>query len=105
MLIEYSNGNIYTIYDVSDFLSEMMDFSIDSAGEGNGYRFNWGFGDSIINLFENSVEPHWKNFKDNNNLILKYELVLEDVGIVNGEVSRFGVSGNITYDLILEVID
>jgi hypothetical protein len=105
MLIEYSNGNIYTIYDVSDFLSEMMDFSIDSADDTIGYRFNWGFGDSIINLFENSVEPHWKNFKDNNNLILKYELVLEDVGIVNGEVFRFGVSGNITYDLILEVID
>jgi hypothetical protein len=107
ILIEYVNGNIYTIYHVSDFLSQMFEYAMDyMLGEGNGFfRYWWGGFNSIIESYNQPTLEWWRPFLLDSNVNLDYQLIIDNVGIVNGEVSRFGASGNITYELILEYIN
>jgi hypothetical protein len=106
LLIEYANNNIYAINGVSLFLSQLMNYTIAyQLGEGNGlFRLSWGGLSSLVDTYNKPTLEWWRPIKDNPSIVLDYNLVLEDVGIVNGEVSRFEVNGNINYDLIVEDI-
>jgi hypothetical protein len=106
LLIEYANNNIYAINGVSLFLSQLMNYTIAyQLGEGNGFfRLSWGGLSSLVDTYNKPTLEWWRPIKDDPSIVLDYNLVLEDVGIVNGEVSRFEVNGNINYDLIVEDI-
>jgi hypothetical protein len=105
ILIEYTNGKLYAIYQFSDFLSQILEFTLYNLNQSGIFYLNWGFHSTLIGMLENPTNDFWKAFKESNTINLDYKLVLDDVGIVNGEVIKTGINGNTNYDLILEEID
>jgi hypothetical protein len=105
ILIEYTNGKLYAIYQFSDFLSQILEFTLYNLNQSGIFYLNWGFHSTLIGMLENPTNDFWKAFKESNTINLDYKLVLDDVGIVNGEVIKIGINGNTNYDLILEEID
>jgi len=100
ILIEYRNGKIYII-SIKNYLKKLYSYSGFSNNQSNRWTIN--VTNSIIE-FATSADGVGFNVR-NENIFLDYIMVLEDVGMENGEIIRFGVDGNTTYDLILEEVN
>jgi hypothetical protein len=108
ILLEYTNGKIYVIKNVSEFMSETFEFfnSIYNERDWNWNPGSGGTHSSLIDSFNNiNFIWAWSSFDLKSHVDLDYELLLDDVGFENGDLIRFGIDGNITYELILEDVD
>jgi hypothetical protein len=102
-IVEFFEGKIYLIKNVSSLLGNMLDLYTNSI-DMSGYPLElYNQGDSIINYFNRS-DYFFTPFR-NAGYSVEFEVILENVGIDNGEVVKFGLEGNVIYDLIPEVVN
>jgi hypothetical protein len=99
IIIEYQDGKIGIIQNFSEYLRKLY-YHFKNT---NIYHFA-SYSNGPISRFPNNDDLLAAKLI-NENIFLDYELVLEDVGMENGEIIRFGVDGNTTYDLILEEVN
>jgi hypothetical protein len=99
IIIEYRDGKIYIINRFKDYLKKLYSLPVFS-----GYNSKISLSDSIIE-FATNLQNLSEVQLSSQNISLDYEMLLENVGIENGEIIRFGVDGNITYELILEQVN
>jgi hypothetical protein len=107
LLVEYVDGKVTVFNNISIFFEQSLDavynWSINRFGQWSRISADGPLTGSIISWFNSTT--HFLDIVKEENITLDYYQILTDVGMENGEIIKFGINGNIQYELIAELIN